>query len=62
MRLIGCTLDPLINRRARINHANPQSSCWRGCALCSWCWWCSGRMQGGELDVGTPWSSMHGGL
>jgi len=30
MRLIGCTLDPLINRRARINHANPQSSCWRG--------------------------------
>ena len=23
MRLIRCILDPLINRRARINHANP---------------------------------------
>jgi hypothetical protein len=23
MRLIRCTLDPLNNRRARINHANP---------------------------------------
>jgi hypothetical protein len=23
MRLIRCILDPLVNRRARINHANP---------------------------------------
>jgi len=26
MRLIRCTLDPLINRRARINHANPAAT------------------------------------
>ena len=26
MRLIRCILDPLINRRAPINHANPRLS------------------------------------
>ena len=30
MRLIGCILDPPNNRRARINHANPQFATSRG--------------------------------
>jgi hypothetical protein len=33
MRLIRCILDPLINRRAPINHANPRFATSRGQAV-----------------------------